>query len=231
MSAKIKDAANVKLDWPSTSGLQIPEGLVCDSKPGIYLDCWWQDWSKTMNFTRYYCDVWGPYRGFCVHISKAGVVMDYNSLRLQDSKNGLSASCETPKGKGQDEVYCYNYEKYQRRSCNIHELSKCESSWKPWRVDIWGDCSYEDTHKICTNQTNTSYRRCHVFNADYWECKAYSMKKEFLYKAFVRDPGMAYYASQVDNPKTDPSYLSSGDGEGHDNGRAAGVAEIDVKDL
>lgn len=42
---------------------------------------------------------------------------------------------------------------------------------------------------------------------------------------------MAYYASQVDNPKTDPSYLSSGDGEGHDNGRAAGVAEIDVKDL
>lgn len=230
MSAKMKDAANVQLDWPSTMGLQIPEGLVCDTKPGIYLDCWWQDWWDTRNVTRYYCDVWGPYRGFCVHINEAGLILDYNSLKLQESKNGMSASCEAPK-KGQDEVYCYNYEKYQRRSCNIVELSKCDSEWEPWRVNNWGNCSYEDTDKICTNEPKTSYRKCHVFNGDYWECKAYNMRKEFLYKAFVRDPGMAYYASQVDNPKTDPSFLSSSD-EGDDGtGNTTVTVEIDVKDL
>jgi hypothetical protein len=57
------------------------------------------------------------------------------------------------------------------------------------------------------------------------------MKKVFLYKAFVRDPGMAYYVSQVDNPKTDPSFLSSSDKGHNGNGNATGAVEIDVKDL
>ena len=225
---KLRAETNVRLELPSVVGLEVPEGLVCDREPHIYIDCWWQDWAETSNTSRYYCDIWGPYRGQCVHINDSGMVLDYSSLNLTNSRNGASAFCDTPK-KGQDGVWCYNYEQSLRRECNVYALDKCDSKWMPYGDNKWGDCSYRDSDKICVNDTKSSWRNCHMYNANFWECKTYKMTKGretnvFLYKAFLKDPNMTYYVSQVNNLKTDASAVG-GVGDG-----GQGV-EVDAKDL
>ena len=68
---------NYYTPWPKIkknvyNGLVIPKNLECNNQPLEFLVCWHKNWLITENSNRYYCLIWGRYRGGCILIDQKG---------------------------------------------------------------------------------------------------------------------------------------------------------------
>lgn len=192
----------VELALPVKKGLMVPEQVSCSNKPKLYLDCWWQDWETTLDASRYYCQVWGPNRGRCVHIDEKGAILDFNSLRLYDSPKPADRCMKLPPRSEKKKTMCFNYREYKKEKCKLDGRG-CMKKTIPYGINVWQNCDFKGEVKNCRNVPNTMERSCTMFDDTFWDCSFYKlvqyiddededpkpgyMRDKKLFQAYIKD--------------------------------------------